>query len=72
MLTVRFSPSVAQTAELWKLAALLAWDVISGHLVGLCSIASVDSSLAGLPRLSYVPRLSTLLFLRPKNSQRCV
>lgn len=45
-------PSVAQTAELWKLAALLTWDVISGPLVGLCSIVSVDSSLAGLPRLS--------------------
>lgn len=62
----------SQRAELWELAALLAWDAISGQLVGLCSSASMDSSLAGLPRLSHVPPLSALLFLRPENSGRCV
>lgn len=55
MLTVHFGPNVALRAELWKLAGRLIWDVISGHLVGLCSIASMDSSLAALPRLIYIP-----------------
>lgn len=72
MLTVHFGPNVALGAELWKLAGRLIWDIISGHLVGLCSTASMDSSLAALPRLIYIPRLSNLLFLKPKNSPEYV
>lgn len=51
-------PGQRRQQELWKLASLLVREAISGHLVGLCSVASVDSS----PRLRYIPRLSALLF----------
>lgn len=36
-----------------NLAELHIWDVISGHLVGLRSIASLDSSRDGHPSLTY-------------------
>lgn len=49
--------------QLWKLVSLLVRDEISGHLVGLCSVASVDSSLAGLsPPQLYPPTVHSAVF----------